>query len=68
MEISEYLDDDADVKVTFSQLGELGVSILKFTLSDSDTEIRVYPEGIHRLLKILQFIETNNLVNDGELI
>ena len=30
MDIIEYLDEDCDAKVTFKEIGELGVSVLMF--------------------------------------
>lgn len=61
MDIIEYLDEEADAKVTFEEEGELGDSVLKFTQSDGP-EIRVYPYGIEKLKKVLDFIENNNLI------
>lgn len=63
MDISEWLDEDCDAKATFEENGELGGSVLIFSLSD-DTKIRVYPNGIKILTKLLRFIEDNKLILD----
>ena len=65
MNITEYLDEDCDAKVTFEEMGETGESVLTFSLHNVDQTIRVYPEGIKKLLKVLNFVYDNNLVNDG---
>ena len=63
MDITEYLDQDCDAKVVFEEEGELGSSVLKFSLSD-DTEIRVYPFGIKKLKSLLDLIDFNNLIKE----
>ena len=65
MDITEYLDEDCDAKVTFEEIGELGVSVLTFSLQDIDQTIRVYPDRMRKLLKVLNFVFEHGLVNDG---
>lgn len=65
MNITEYLDEDCDAKVTFEEMGETGESVLSFSLQDIDQTIRVYPDGMRKLLKVLNFIFDQGLVNDG---
>jgi hypothetical protein len=64
MEISEYLDDECDAKVTFEERCELGCSLLIFSLERVETKIRIYPEGIKRLQSFLQFILKNELIHE----
>ena len=64
MDITEYLDEDCDAKVTFEEMGELGVSVLTFSLEDIKTEIRIYPDGIKKLQNLLNFIEGSGLINE----
>lgn len=45
MDITEYLDEDCNAKVTFEEMGELGVSVLTFSLKDIKTEIRYTQKG-----------------------
>ena len=64
MDISEWLDNKYDVKVTFQENGELGLgSVLVISLSD-DTEIRIYPKGIKKLHDLLDFVNANELINE----
>ena len=65
MDIIEYLDEDCDAKVTFEEIGETGESVLIFSLEDVDQTIRVYPDGMRKLLKVLNFVFEHGLVNDG---
>lgn len=65
MNITEYLDEDCDAKVTFEEIGELGESMLTFSLGGIKQCIRIYPNGMKKLLKVLNFVYDNNLVNDG---
>ena len=65
MDITEYLDEDCDAKVKFEKMGELGVSVLTFSLQDIDQTIRVYPDGMRKLLKVLNFVFEHGLANDG---
>jgi len=64
MDISEWLDEDCDVKATVQENGELGLgTVLVISLSD-DTEIRIYPKGIEKLHRLLEFADKNDLVNE----
>jgi len=65
MEISEWLDQECDSKATFEQIGELGSSVLAISYRDSETEIRIYPDGIKKLKELLDFIEKNELIIDS---
>ena len=66
MDISEWLDEDCDAKVTFEQVGELGGSVMMFSIEDDmKTNIRVYPDGIRKLKMFLDFIEKNQLIVDS---
>lgn len=62
MDISECLDDECDVKAVFEEIGELGVSVLTISLEGVDTRIRIHPNGIKKLKKMMDFVETNNLI------
>lgn len=64
MEIIEHLDEEYDAKVTFEEMGELGISVLTFSLEDIETEIRIYPKGIKKLQNLLNFIDGSGLIND----
>lgn len=64
MNITEYLDEDYDAKVMFEEMGELGVSVLTFSLEDVETKIRIYPEGIKKLQNLLNFIDGSGLINE----
>ena len=61
MDIIESLDDEGDAKVTFQEIGEMDVSVLEFSLNDN-TKIRVYPDGIEKLRRLLKFIDQNGLL------
>ena len=65
MDIIEYLDEECDAKITFEEMGELGASVLTFSLEDVETKIRIYPEGIEKLRRLLEFLDENNLIHDG---
>lgn len=65
MDISEWLDEDCDAKVTFEQVGELGGSVMMFSIEDMETKIMVYPDGIRKLKIFLDFIEKNQLIVDS---
>ena len=66
MDITEYLDQECDTKVVFEEEGELGSSVLKFSLGDGTVqiEIRVYPFGIKKLKSLLDLIDFNNLIKE----
>ena len=64
MDIIEYLDEDCDAKVTFEEMGETGESVLTLSLQDIDQTIIVYPDGMRKLLKVLNFVFEHGLVND----
>jgi len=64
MDIKEYLDEEADARATFEEVGELGSSVLKISLIDGVNEVRIYPYGIKKLKELLDFIDKNNLVKD----
>lgn len=62
MDLKEYLDQD--IMATFEPMGELGCSVLKFSIIDEQNEIRVYPEGIKKLKSMLDFIEKNGMIKE----
>lgn len=65
MDISEWLDQECDSKVTFEDVGELGCSVLTFSLEDVETKIRIYPDGILKLKRLLDFIVNHELIIDS---
>lgn len=64
MDIIEQLDEDDDVSVIFEEISETGNSILKFSVADGLNEIRIYPQGIHKLMKLLKLIQVNGLIKE----
>ena len=67
MDLSEWLDEDCDAKATLQENGEMGLgTVLVISLSD-DTEIRIYPKGIEKLHKLLEFARKNDLIKEDNV-
>ena len=64
MQIVEYLDSDCDAKMILQTNGSMDGPMLTFTYEGTDTEVRVYKDGIKILTDILLFAEKNNLLGD----
>ena len=58
MEIKDYLDEDCDTRVVFYNQYEGADGVMEFGNSDDDHLVRIYPEGIYKLQKFIEFAIT----------
>ena len=64
MQIMQYLDSDCDAKMILDTNGNIEGPILTFTYEGTETEVRIYKDGIKILIETLLFAEKNNLLGD----